>query len=59
MIKSIKNDLYFLKYVFGFSRQYVLGEAVVAIINGLMPLLDIIIPKLLIDGLVRDRKSVV
>lgn len=55
MIKSIKNDLYFLKYVFGFSRQYVLGEAVVAIINGLMPLLDIIIPKLLIDGLVSGR----
>lgn len=52
MIKSIKNDFYFLKYVFVFSRQYVLGEAVVAIINGLIPLLDIIIPKLLIDGLV-------
>lgn len=52
MIKSIKNDFYFLKYVFKFSRQYVYGEAVVAIINGLLPLLDIIIPKLLIDGLV-------
>ncbi|MCX4326084.1 MAG: ABC transporter ATP-binding protein [Lachnospiraceae bacterium] len=52
MVKSIKNDLYFLKYVFNFSRAYVLGEAITAIINGLMPLLDIIMPKLLVDGFI-------
>ncbi len=51
MIKSIKNDIYFLKYVFSFSPPYVIGEAVVAIVNGLMPLPGIIMPKLLIDGL--------
>ena len=38
MTKSIKNDIYFLKYVFEFSPSYVIGEAIVAIVNGLMPL---------------------
>lgn len=52
MIKSIKNDIYFLKYVYEFSPSYVIGEAVVSIVNGLMPLPGIIISKLLIDGLV-------
>ena len=52
MVKSIKNDIYFLKNVFLFSKSYVIGEALVAIIDGLMPLLDIIIPKMLIDGLI-------
>lgn len=52
MIKSIKNDIYFLKYVFKFSPPYVIGEAIVSIVNGLMPLPGIIISKLLVDGLV-------
>ncbi|MCI9079512.1 MAG: ABC transporter ATP-binding protein [Lachnospiraceae bacterium] len=52
MIESIKNDIYFLKYVFAFSPSYVIGEAVVAVVNGLMPLPGIIISKLLVDGLV-------
>lgn len=52
MIKSIKNDIYFLEYVFAFSPPYVIGEAIVAVVNGLMPLPGIIIPKLLVDGLV-------
>ncbi|MDE6616782.1 MAG: hypothetical protein K2K35_09455, partial [Lachnospiraceae bacterium] len=54
MIKSIKNDIYFLKYVYEFSPSYVIGEAVVSIVNGLMPLPGIIISKLLIDGLVYE-----
>ena len=54
MTKSIKNDIYFLKYVFEFSPSYVIGEAIVAIVNGLMPLPGIIISKLLVDGLVYE-----
>lgn len=54
MIKSIKNDIYFLKYVFKFSPPYVIGEAIVSIVNGLMPLPGIIISKLLVDGLVYE-----
>ena len=44
MIKSIKNDIYFLKYMFLYSKSYVIGEALVAVIEGLIPLIDIIIP---------------
>ena len=51
MIKSIKNDIYFLKYMFLYSKSYVIGEALVAVIEGLIPLIDIIIPKMLIDSL--------
>ena len=52
MIKSIKNDIYFLKYMFLYSKSYVIGEALVAVIEGLIPLIDIIIPKMLIDSLI-------
>lgn len=52
MIKSIKNNIYFLKYMFAYSKSYVIGEALVAVIEGVMPLLDIMIPKMMIDSLI-------
>lgn len=52
MIASIKNDIYFLKHIVSYSKTYVMGEAFVAVIEGLMPLLDIIIPKMIIDSFI-------
>ncbi len=51
-IKNLKNNLYFLKHVIDFSKSYVVGQGLVALINGLSPLALIIIPKLIIDELI-------
>lgn len=52
MIKSIQNNIYFLKNIVCYSKAYVIGEAFVAVIEGLIPLLDIVIPKMIIDDLI-------
>lgn len=51
-ISTITNDIYFLKHVFQYSKSYVGGEAAVSVIQGLTPLIDIILPKMIIDTLI-------
>ncbi|MEY8417438.1 ATP-binding cassette, subfamily C [Tissierella praeacuta DSM 18095] len=53
---NIKNNFYFFKYVFEFSKSYVISQGIISIIEGLIPLIYIIIPKLIIDGLI-NRKN--
>lgn len=53
-IQTIKNNFYFLSHVYEFSKSYVIGEAVVAIIEGISPLIDMIVPKIIIDTLIYD-----
>lgn len=53
--ENIKNNFYFFKYVFEFSKSYVISQAIISIIEGLTPLIYIIIPKLIIDGLINGK----
>ncbi|SHH13829.1 ABC transporter ATP-binding protein [Tepidibacter thalassicus] len=61
IIKHLKNNLYFLKYVMDFSKSYVIGQAVVALIDGISPLIHIILPKFIIDELIKgnDFKKII
>lgn len=52
IFNNLKNNIYFLKYVIQFSKSYVISQAFISIINGLTPLIYIIIPKLIIDELI-------
>lgn len=55
-IKQIKNNFYFLKYVYQFSRSYVIAEAMVALFQGIIPLLWVIMPKLIIDEITYGKE---
>ncbi|GEM_PF-236134 len=52
MWNNLKNDFYFFKYLWKFSKSYVISQALISIINGLLPLVYIIIPRLIIDELI-------
>lgn len=52
MLNNLKNDFYFFKYLWKFSKSYVVSQALISIINGLLPLVYIIIPRLIIDELI-------
>ncbi len=50
--QQIKNNHYFFKQIMAYSPSYIIAQAVVALINGLSPLIFILIPKLIIDELI-------
>ena len=47
--KQIENNFYFLKYVYKFSKSYVIVESIVALLRGIAPLIWVILPKIIID----------
>lgn len=53
--KILSNNIYFFKYVYKFSKAYVISQAIIAFIDGLLPLVYIIIPKLIIDELINGN----
>ncbi len=62
LIKQLKDNLYYLnnnlhffKYVLDFSKSYVIGQAIVAFINGISPLVFILIPRYIIDELIDGK----
>jgi len=51
--KFLFNNIYFFKYVYDFNKSYVISQAVISFIDGILPLVYIIIPKLIIDELIK------
>lgn len=49
--KILSNNIYFFKDVWRFSKSYVIAQSLTALIGGLSPLLYIILPKMVIDGI--------
>lgn len=54
-MNSIKNNFYFLNYVYKFSPSYVIAECLVAFIQGVLPLVWILLPKLIIDEILYGK----
>lgn len=52
---SIKNNFYFLNHIYKFSPSYVIAECVVAFIQGVLPLVWILLPKLIIDEILYGK----
>ncbi len=55
ILDNLKNNFFYMKLIYKFSKSYIIAQAVIALINGLLPLASIVIPKLIIDELLKKN----
>ncbi|WMJ77202.1 MULTISPECIES: ABC transporter ATP-binding protein [unclassified Sedimentibacter] len=51
ILNNLKNNFFYMKYIYEFSKSYIIAQSIISLLNGLLPLASIVIPKLIIDEL--------